>query len=231
MTNTIEYKEFINKLNNCEAAFVGKSLYYVADKENSTVKHLIEAEDMYNSIDILDLAYNNGVSFNSTQNTYTVGGLEYSVKLLQASSQLESNNNSDIYSLESLDYYPSVPEGKLFCISGVNVVKKKELAMKMRELAINCCPYLIIDSTNSRQFISHCTGQDVVTSLTNNERIAEVAEMVIKQGINVIVLTARSEIVYIMMKGKIENSNIVDISSVDLDNIKSEEDLSAIWRK
>lgn len=229
MTNFVEYKEFENKLNNSEAALVGTILYYVNPKDSGG-KILVKAEDPYSSIDILELAVSKGVSFNVLNNTYTIGDLESPIKLLQASTSIETIPTIDITSLSSLDYYPSIPEGKLYCICGVDVVKKKELAIRMRELAINCCPYVIIDSANSRYFISHCSGHDVITALNNNMQIAEITEMIIKQGINVIVLTARSEIVYVLLKDKIENAKIVDIASVDINTIKTEEELSKIWQ-
>lgn len=130
-----------------------------------------------------------------------------------------------------LDYYPSVPEGKLYCIGGAEIMKKKALAMKMREMKMDGCPYVIIDSTNSRVFISHCTGHDCITAIQNNERIAEVSEMLLKQGINIIVMTVRSELVYVLLKNKVEHIRIVDITDVDIDSINSVEDLKAIWKE
>lgn len=129
----------------------------------------------------------------------------------------------------ALDYYSGINEGKLYCIGGVDVQKKKALALKMRDMSLDCCPYVIIDSTNSRHFISHCVGYDVLTSINNNERIAEFAEMILKQGINMIILTARVEIVYLLLKNKISNTKIIDIAYVDLDELNNLDDLEKLW--
>lgn len=129
----------------------------------------------------------------------------------------------------ALDYYSGVNEGKLYCIGGIDIQKKKALALKMRDMALDCCPYIIIDSTNSRHFVSHCVGYDVLTSINNNERIAEFAEMILKQGINMIILTARVEIVYLLLKDKIANTKIIDIAYADPDSINTLDDLEKLW--
>ena len=139
------------------------------------------------------------------------------------------NTDEEIKDISTLDYYSGISEGKLYCIGGVDIQKKKSLAKKMRDFAMDCCPYVIIDSTNSRHFISHCVGYDVVTSIQNNERIAEFAEMILKQGINMIILTARAEIVYLLLKDKISNAKIIDIASINEEDIVDLQDLEKVW--
>ena len=234
-TNIIlQSSEFESILKKSAAALIGSTYYFIcnstdtnaysfladSDKEDKevitipeeTLKGRVEYDPLYRSYKFLDNPTNIPI-----------------FKLLSFQTCAKEDNSYENTALPTLDYYPSVPEGKLYCIGGYDVVKKKLLAGKMRELAMTCCPYLIIDSANSRQFISHCAGNDVITALQNNTRISEVAEMAIKQGINVIVLTARAEIVYILLKDKIENSFIVDISQIDVDTINSAENLSSIW--
>jgi hypothetical protein len=55
--------------------------------------------------------------------------------------------------------------------------------------------------------------------------------MLLKQGINIIVMTVRSELVYVLLKNKVEHIRIVDITDVDVDSINSVEDLKAIWKE
>jgi hypothetical protein len=234
-TNIIlQPSEFESILKKSEAVLIGATYYFIrnntdnneyafvadADKEDKqviyipeeTLKGKVEYDPVYRSYKFLD---------NPTDIPI--------FKLLSFQTCVKEDNSYENAILPTLDYYPSVPEGKLYCIGGYDVVRKKLLAGKMRELAMSCCPYLIIDSVNSRQFISHCAGNDVITALQNNTRISEVTEMAIKQGINVIVLTARAEIVYILLKDKIENAFIVDISQIDVDDINSAENLASIW--
>lgn len=141
----------------------------------------------------------------------------------------ETKTNNFLGINNDLDYYPSVPEGKLYCVGGADINKKKMLALKMREFSMDGCPYVIIDSTNSRIFISHCTGYDSVSAIQNNERIAEVAEMLIKQGINVIVLTTRAELVYVLLRNKLENIKIIDVTCLDVESINNIEQLKEHW--
>ena len=44
-------------------------------------------------------------------------------------------------------------------------------------------------------------------------------------------MTVRSELVYVLLKNKVEHMQIVDIADVDVDSINSVEDLKAIWKE
>ena len=204
------------------------TLYHITMEQNG--KFGLTEDSGLEHIDIPDISLAGPVEYNVKFKTYTFVNNPSNIEPFKLLDAAESpfDLQTDTNSINSLDYYPNMPEGTLFCIGGADVVKKKALAIKLRNLAMNSCPYLIIDSANSRHFISHCVGQDIITALANNTRIAEVAEMVIKQGISVIVLTARSEIVYILLKDKLSNVKIVDVASVDIDSVNSETDV--VWQ-
>jgi hypothetical protein len=44
-----------------------------------------------------------------------------------------------------------------------------------------------------------------------------------------IILTARVEIVYLLLKNKIANTKIIDIAYVDLDELNNLDDLEKLW--
>ena len=206
------------------------SFYHITTEQNGKFVLTEDSDKGIDSIEIPDVSLAGPVEYDPKYKTYSFVNNPNSIEPFKLLSLADSpfEQQSDTASVNSLDYYPNMPEGTLYCIGGADVVKKKALAIKMRELSMEGCPYLIIDSANSRHFISHCVGHDIITALANNTRIAEVAEMVIKQGLSVIVLTARSEIVYILLKDKLSNVKIVDVASLDIDAINSESDI--VWQ-